>query len=41
MQEHVFVFRKYKPYPYINVCNIYIQASRYEGKGVIVRVHRR
>ena len=29
--------KKENPYPYIKVCDIYIQASRYEGKAVTVR----
>lgn len=38
MQEHVIILgKKENPYPYIKVCDIYIQPSRYEGKSVTVR----
>lgn len=38
MQEHVILLgKKENPYPYIKVCDIYVQPSRYEGKSVTVR----
>lgn len=38
MQEHVIILgKKENPYPYIKVCDIYVQPSRYEGKSVTVR----
>ena len=38
MEEHVFILgKKTNPYPYIKVCDFYIQPSRYEGKAVTVR----
>ncbi len=38
MQDTVIIFgKKENPYPYIKVCNFYIQPSRYEGKAVTVR----
>ena len=38
MQEHVIILgKKANPYPYIKVCDIYVQPSRYEGKSVTVR----
>lgn len=38
MQEHVIILgKKQNPYPYIKMCDIYVQPSRYEGKCVAVR----
>lgn len=38
MQEHVIILgKRSNPYPYIKVCDIYVQPSRYEGKSVTVR----
>lgn len=38
MDEHVIILgKKSNPYPYIKVCDIYCQPSRYEGKSVTVR----
>lgn len=38
MQDHVVILgKKENPYPYIKMCDIYIQPSRYEGKSVAVR----
>ncbi len=38
MQERVVVLgKKDNPYPYIALCDIYVQPSRYEGKAVTVR----
>ena len=38
MQEHVVILgKKSNPYPYIKVCDLYVQPSRYEGKCVTVR----
>lgn len=38
MQDHVIILgKKSNPYPYIKVCDIYVQPSRYEGKSVTVR----
>lgn len=38
MEEHFIILgKKTNPYPYINVCDIYVQPSRYEGKAVTVR----
>ena len=38
MQDHVIILgKKENPYPYIKMCDIYIQPSRYEGKCVAVR----
>lgn len=38
MQEYVLLLGKQEnPYPYIKVCDFYIQPSRYEGKSVTVR----
>ena len=38
MQDHVIILgKKPNPYPYIKVCDIYVQPSRYEGKSVTVR----
>lgn len=38
MQEHVIILgKKENPYPYIKMCDIYVQPSRYEGKCVAVR----
>lgn len=38
MQEHVIILgKKENPYPYMKMCDIYIQPSRYEGKCVAVR----
>lgn len=38
MQEHVFILgKKENPYPYLKVCDFYVQPSRYEGKAVTVR----
>lgn len=38
MDNHVFILgKKFNPYPYIKVCDIYVQPSRYEGKSVTVR----
>lgn len=38
MQEHVILLgKKDNPYPYIKMCDIYIQPSRCEGKAVTVR----
>ena len=32
-----FLGKKENPYPYIKVCDIYVQPSRYEGKSITVR----
>lgn len=38
MEKYVILLgQKANPYPYMNVCDIYIQPSRYEGKSVAVR----
>lgn len=38
MEEYVILLGKKKnPYPYIKICDFYIQPSRYEGKAVTVR----
>lgn len=38
MEEKVIVLgKKDNPYPYLKVCDIYVQPSRYEGKAVTVR----
>ena len=38
MQDYVIILgKKSNPYPYIKVCDIYVQPSRYEGKSVTVR----
>lgn len=38
MQDNVILLgKKENPYPYIKVCDIYVQPSRYEGKAVAVR----
>lgn len=38
MEERVIVLgKKDNPYPYIKICDVYIQPSRYEGKAVTVR----
>lgn len=38
MENHVIILgKKENPYPYIKMCNIYVQPSRYEGKCVAVR----
>lgn len=38
MQEHVIMLgKKDNPYPYLKVCDLYVQPSRYEGKSVTVR----
>ena len=38
MQDYVILLGKQEnPYPYIKMCNIYVQPSRYEGKCVAVR----
>ena len=38
MQEYVIILgKKENPYPYIKMCDIYVQPSRYEGKCVAVR----
>lgn len=38
MQEYfILLGKKLNPYPYIKVCDIYVQPSRYEGKAVTVR----
>lgn len=38
MDDHVILLgKKENPYPYIKVCDIYVQPSRYEGKSVTVR----
>ncbi len=38
MENHVILLgKKENPYPYIKVCDIYVQPSRYEGKSVTVR----
>ncbi|MDY2856820.1 MAG: glycosyltransferase [Oscillospiraceae bacterium] len=38
MQDYVIMLGKQEnPYPYINMCDVYIQPSRYEGKCVAVR----
>lgn len=38
MQEHVIILgKKENPYPYIKMCDVYVQPSRYEGKCVAVR----
>lgn len=37
MQDHVIILgKKENPYPYIRLCDIYVQPSRYEGKCVSV-----
>ena len=33
----VILGKKENPYPYIKVCDIYVQPSRYEGKSITVR----
>lgn len=38
MEERVFILGKQiNPYPFMKVCDIYVQPSRYEGKSVTVR----
>ena len=38
MQNRVFILgKKDNPYPYMRVCDLYVQPSRYEGKAVTVR----
>ena len=38
MQDRVFILgKKDNPYPYMRVCDLYVQPSRYEGKAVTVR----
>ncbi len=38
MEDHVIMLgKKENPYPYINVCDVYVQPSRYEGKSITVR----
>lgn len=38
MGNHVFILgKKENPYPYIKVCDWYVQPSRYEGKSITVR----
>ena len=38
MEDHVIILgKRTNPYPYIKVCDIYAQPSRYEGKSVTVR----
>lgn len=38
MEAHVIILgKKANPYPYIAVCDLYVQPSRYEGKSVTVR----
>lgn len=38
MQDYVIILgKKENPYPYIKMCDIYVQPSRYEGKCVAVR----
>jgi len=38
MEDHVILLgKKENPYPYIKICDIYVQPSRYEGKSVTVR----
>lgn len=38
MENHVILLgKRSNPYPYIKVCDIYVQPSRYEGKSVTVR----
>lgn len=38
MQDHVIILgKKENPYPYIRMCDVYVQPSRYEGKCVAVR----
>lgn len=38
MEQYVIILgKKENPYPYIKVCDIYLQPSRYEGKSVAVR----
>ena len=38
MKNHVILLgKKENPYPYIKLCDIYVQPSRYEGKSVTVR----
>ena len=38
MQDYVIILgKKENPYPYIRMCDIYVQPSRYEGKCVAVR----
>lgn len=38
MQDYVFILgKRSNPYPYIKVCDIYVQPSLYEGKSVSVR----
>ena len=38
MENHVMILgKKDNPYPYIAVCDLYVQPSRYEGKCVAVR----
>lgn len=38
MEDYVILLGKRdNPYPYINICDVYIQPSRYEGKSVTVR----
>lgn len=38
MEDHVILLgKRSNPYPYIKVCDWYVQPSRYEGKSVVVR----
>ena len=38
MENHVIILgKKENPYPYIKLCDVYVQPSRYEGKCVAVR----
>ena len=38
MADRVIILgKKNNPYPYMRVCNLYVQPSRYEGKAVTVR----
>lgn len=38
MEDHVIILgKRTNPYPYIKVCDLYAQPSRYEGKSVTVR----
>lgn len=38
MEKYIYILgKKINPYPYIKICDFYIQPSRYEGKAVAVR----
>ena len=38
MENHVIILgKKENPYPYIKLCDLYVQPSRYEGKSITVR----